>query len=55
MLLFVKPIGVTDKNAPNATKDIPPNIAIIPMIIVRIAMIVTPYWPVNFLCQIIIQ
>jgi hypothetical protein len=42
LLLFVKLIGVTDKNAPNATKDIPPNIAIIPMVIVRIAMIVTP-------------
>jgi hypothetical protein len=48
LLLFVKPIGVTDKNAPNATKDIPPNIAIIPMIIVRIAMIVTPIGLLTF-------
>lgn len=41
-------MGAADKNTPNATKDRPPNIAIIPMIIVRIAMIVTPVGLLTF-------
>ena len=48
LLFSVKPIGAADKNTPNATKDRPPNIAIIPMIIVRIAMIVTPVGLLTF-------
>ena len=35
-------MGAKEKYATIITIDIPPNIAIIPMIIVRIAMIVTP-------------
>jgi hypothetical protein len=41
-LPLVISIGVIERTAPSATKDIPANNVITPMIIVRIAIIVTP-------------
>ena len=35
-------IGTEVKNAPNASNEIPPKVRIIPLIIVRMAIIVTP-------------
>jgi len=48
LLLSVKLMGAKEKYATITTIDIPPNIAIIPMIIVRIAMIVTPVGLLTF-------
>ena len=36
------PTGKAAKNAPNASKESPPNISSTPAIIAKIAMIVTP-------------
>jgi hypothetical protein len=41
-------MGAKEKYATITTTDIPPNIAIIPMIIVRIAMIVIPVGLLTF-------
>ena len=46
-------MGAKEKYATTTTIDIPPNIAIIPMIIVRIAMIVTPVGLLTFSAIII--
>lgn len=42
-------IGTEVKNAPNASNEIPPKVSIIPLIIVRMAIIVTPIG--RFICS----
>jgi hypothetical protein len=42
-------IGTEVKNAPNASNEIPPKVSIIPLMIVRMAIIVTPIG--RFICS----